>query len=170
MNADVRCLILALPALALVASCSGDELPLCADVSWLDRSRPAELTGAPTFSASQIAPGNPLTIAVPVSENTLRVWVDIGSTDETEPTIASFKVETDGNETVEFALEDTNLPAGVYVADWILLSGDILPKDTFYYPDDDLEMPYVLGVSFAAESVARCSSSIPVPAFEVVAD
>ncbi len=81
--------------------------------------------------------------------------------------------ETGGDETVGLPLEDTNLAPGVYIAEYILLSGDVSPDKTSYRAADyasDVAMPYILGVSFAAESGASCQSDIPIPTFEVVGD
>ena len=162
-------LVLILPMLgsALVAGCGTENVPACADVSWVDRDKAAELTGPPTFSASQIAPGDPLTLVVPVNENTLAVRVSIRSADEASG--AALSKETDGDEIVELALEDTNLAAGVYRASFIDLSGDILPRDSVYR-SPDADMPYTLWVSFAAESAANCLTDIPVATFTVVSE
>ena len=176
MHSDVWRLVLALPALALVASCSGDELPLCSEVSWLDRSSPAELTGNPAFTASQITPGDPLAIEIPVNEHTRNVSVRVRFTEDPDrrAMVAAYLLtETDGDETVGLPLEDTDLAPGVYIAEDILLSGDVLPDKTSYSAADyasDVAMPYILGVSFAAESGASCQGDIPIPTFEVVGD
>jgi hypothetical protein len=120
VKVDVRWLALALPVLALVASCSGDDLPLCAESDWHRyRHRPALLTGAPSFTASQIAPGDPLAIAVPVNEHARSVSVGIRLEDDPDagrwPSIA-LQAETEGDEIVQLPLEDTALAPGIYFA------------------------------------------------------
>ena len=69
---DVFRLFLALLVLGAGAGCSGDDLPLCVDVSW---SPIRELTGTPSFTVSQVASGDPLAIAIPVDEYTRSVSV-----------------------------------------------------------------------------------------------
>jgi hypothetical protein len=178
VKGDVRWLVLALPLLALVASCSGDEpLPLCADVSWLDRFSPAELTAPPSFTASQIAPGDPLALLVPVNEHTREVWVWVRFTEDPDRRTritADLIAETDGDETVRLPLEDTDLAPGVYFAEWISLEGDEDSYgDTFYFEWDNVSevaMTYILGVPYAAEVTFTCQSDVPVPTFEVVGD
>ena len=169
MKVDVRWLVLALPvlALALIAGC-GTDIPACADVSWVGYLNHAQLTGPPSFSAVQISPADPLTIAVPVNVNTRTVSVRVRSVDKTPPGSGG-RAETDGDEIVEISMEDTNLPAGVYVADRINLDGDIAPQFAQYIASG-LGMSYVLSVFPAAESQSSCVTDIPVATFEVVGD
>ena len=88
-------LVLILPMLGsgLVAGC-GTDIPACADVSWFGRHDHAQLTGSPSFSASEIGPGDPFTIAVPVDVNTRGVTVWIRSIDETPPGSGGGSTET----------------------------------------------------------------------------
>ena len=156
-------------ALGLIAGCGTDSVPSCADVSWLGRLNHAQLTGVPSFSAAQIAPGDPLTIAVPVDVNTRGVRAWIRSVDEAPPGSASL-AETDGGEIVEVSVEDTNLPAGVYVAGIIGLDGEIAPQ-TVSYAVDDLSMRYTLTVSSGTEAPGlSCVTDMLAPTFTVAVE
>ena len=87
----------ALPGAALVAGCGGTEgAPACVDQSWLDRNNPASLTGVPLFSVSEIAPGDTLTISVPVNAETRSVSVGIRLVDQAGPQSGA-SAETDGD-------------------------------------------------------------------------
>jgi hypothetical protein len=152
---------------ALVAGCGGTEgAPVCTDQWWLGRNNPASLTGAPLFSVSEIAPGDPLTISVPVNAETRSVSVGIRFVDQAGPQSGA-SAETDGDEIVELRVEDTNLPPGEYVADRINLWGDIAPQFAQHITPP-LGMPYVLSIFPAAEAVLSCVTDIPSPTFTVV--
>jgi hypothetical protein len=174
MKVDVRWLVLALPVLALIASCSGDELPLCAESDWYRyRHRPAVLTGAPSFTASQIAPGDPLAIVVPVNEHTRSVSAGIRLEDDPDagrwPNIA-LQVETDGDEIVQLPLEDTDLAPGIYFATISLEGGDAF-EDRSEYSSAQGEASYIVSWWYHFEQPQRsCLTDIPVPTFKVVGD
>lgn len=174
MKVDVRWLALALPVLALVASCSGDDLPLCAESDGFRyRPRPALLTGAPSFTASQIAPGDPLAIAVPVNEHARSVGVGIRLEDDPDagrwPSIA-LQAETEGDEIVQLPLEDTDLAPGIYFATISLEGGDAV-EDRSEYSSAQGEAPYILSWWQHFElPQRRCQTDIPAPIFEVVGD
>ena len=174
MRVDVRWLALALPVLALIASCSGNDLPLCAESDWFRyRHRPALLTGAPSFTASQIAPGDPLAIVVPVNEHARSVSVGIRLEDDPDagpwPSIA-LQAETEGDEIVQLPLENTDLAPGVYYAN-ISLHGEQAPEDNSEYTGPQGGVPYILSWWDHFEKPQRsCQSNIPVPMFEVVGD
>lgn len=121
------------PVLALLTLCAALEggcgssspegFPACSEVDWVGRSDHAQLTGAPTFSALEIAPGDPLSIAVPVDVNTRSVRAIVESVDL--PGVGSGGLaETDGGEVVDIPVADTDLPAGIYMATEISLQGD----------------------------------------------
>ena len=184
-------LVLGLLAVTFGMSCSGDELPPCDEVSWLDRQGGAKLTGDLSFSASQIVSGDPLTVRVPVNEHTTEVRLSTRLADgaavrslragihgdelvelqSTNAPVAALSTETDGDEVVELALTSSDLAVGVYFLDFIHLSGNVFPDDTTYRVWDttlDEATTYVISVDFAAESGADCQSNIPVATFEVV--
>jgi hypothetical protein len=170
---DVPWLLLALAVLVIagVPGCSSD-LPSCAEGSW-NRGRPALLTGAPLFTASQIAPGDPLAIAIPVNEYARLVSVGIRLEDDPDagrrPTIV-LAAEVDGAEIVQLPLEDTVLAPGVYFASSISLHADDFP-DMSEYATAEGEASYILSWRRHEElPELRCRSDIPAPTFEVVAD
>lgn len=163
-----RALFSFLIALALIAGCGAESVPSCADVSWLGNLNHAQLTGSPSFSAAQIAPGDALTIAVPVDVNTRVARVLIRSFDET-PLAFAYRAETDGGEIVEISIEDTDLPPRVYLAYQISLEGEIAPQFAQYIAAD-FDTPYVLSVFPAAESQLSCVTDIFAPTFTVVSD
>jgi hypothetical protein len=142
-------------------------IPLCSAVDWVGRFDPAQLTGAPTFSAQQIAAGDPLSIAVPVDVNTRSVSVHIPSIDGSVPG-AGGSAETDGGEIVEIGVNNTDLAPGVYFAHTLILDADDLPVVSYSTPDP--EMPYVLSISTVPEESDRCVTAIAAPAFTVIAD
>jgi hypothetical protein len=171
---DVCWLVLALLALGAgaVTGCRGDDLPSCSDVS----SRyqvPTGLTGTPSFTASQIAPRDPIAIAVPVNEYTRLVKVKIRRAEDVgtglDPIIV-LTAETNGAEIVRLPLDDTDLAPGVYFADTIYLGGDY-PDAASTYSTAEVETPYILGTRFHQELPEdRCQSDVPVATFEVAAD
>ena len=173
MKVCVRWIVLASPLLALVASCGGDELPLCAEGTGDRVHLPAILTGTPSFTASQIAPGDPLAIAVPVNENTIAVGVGIRLEDDPAPgrwPNISLSTETDGAEVVQLPVDDTDLAPGVYYAN-ISLHGEQAPEDNSEYTSPQGGVPYILSWWDHFEKPQRsCQSNIPVPMFEVVGD
>jgi hypothetical protein len=127
-----------------VNGCGTESVPSCADVSWLGRLNHAQLTGPPSFSTSEIAPGAALTIAVPVDDITRLVRVWIRSIDGAQPAFA-YSAETNGGEIVEIRIEDTDLPPQRYLADRVSLEGDIAPQFAQYLATDS-DTPYVLSV------------------------
>jgi len=132
----------------------------------------AELTAPPSFTASEIAPGDPLALAIPVNEYTQSVETRIRFVDDTDPGAGSgwsLRAETVGDEVVQLPLEDTDLAPGVYFADYIALAGDNAGNDTFYW-NSDVTMPYVLNVVLGGDGGPSCRSDIPIPTFEVVGD
>ena len=151
----------------LILGC-GESTPSCAEVQWLGRFNHAQVTGSPSFSVVQIAPGDPLTIAVPVDVNTRLVRVWIRSLDG-RPSAFAYSAETDGGEIVEILIEDTDLPPQRYLADRVSLEGEIAPQFAQYIATD-LDTPYVLSVFPAAESQLSCVTDIFAPTFTVVTD
>lgn len=173
MKIDVRWYVLALSVLSFgaAAGCSSD-LPSCDEDSW-NRDRPALLTGAPSFTSSRIAAGDPIAIVVSVNEHARSVGVGIRLEDDPDagrwPSIA-LEAETNGNEIVRLPLEDTDLAPGVYFASSISLEADDFP-DSSEYTGTHGEARYILGWwrHFELPQV-RCQSDILAPTFEVVAD
>jgi hypothetical protein len=77
--------------------------------------------------------------------------------------------ETNGGEIVDVPLEDTNLPAGVYLAHSVGLEGDMAPQAADYITRD-LERPYVLSIRSGPESSSLCVTLLAAPTFIVVGD
>lgn len=159
---------------AFAGGCGSEErppesLPACSDVDWLGRTDHAQLTGAPTFSALEIAPGEPLRIAVPVDANTRLVWVSIDSVDL--PGVGTGgQAETIGSEIVDIPVNSTDLPAGVYVANDISLDGERNAQFAAYISDRDVEAAYRLSVLGTGESFDRCVTELTAPTFIVLSD
>lgn len=133
------------------------------------RSTAAELSDAPSFSATEIAPGAPLTLAVPVNEFTRKVYVSIRSADDPDIAVNVPDRETVGDETVLFPLADTNLPSGVYLLRVVFLSGDTPPDDSDYSASNP-EASYVLNAVLLADRFRRCVTDIPAASFAVVGE
>jgi hypothetical protein len=176
VKVSVSWLVVAVPLLALLASCSGDALLSCTD----DRRAHGRdlLTGTPQFTASEIAPGDPLSIMVPVNEYTSSVSVGIRLEDDPDagrwPSIV-LEAETEGDEIVQLPLEDTDLAPGTYFASVISpsrgedLGGGEYLEDTSDYTSAQGDAPYILSWWWHAEVPKfRCQSDIPAPTFEVV--
>ena len=167
-------LVLALPlsciALAGGYGCNPTEgLPACSDVDsagfFQDHAR---LTGAPTFSSLEIAPGDPLRIAVPVDVNT-RV-VSVGFRSENLPGVgAGGEAETIGGETVDVLVRDTNLPAGIYFAHNIVLQGE-RPGEYGGYLAKIAESQYIQSTAGAGESAFLCLTDFAAAEFRVTGD
>ena len=153
---------------ALVAGCGADSIPACADVDWVGSNDHAQLTGPPSFSPSEIAPGDPVTMAVPVDENTRSIFVRIFSMDATA--VANAGGETEGGETVEIPVDNTNLPPGVYAAGSIGLHGEVVGPQLGIYLTFEFDMPYVLSIASGPESVMSCLTDISAPTFTVVSE
>ena len=151
----------------LIFGC-GESTPSCAEVQWLGRFNHAQVTGSPSFSDAELAPGDALTIAVPVDDNTRVARVLIRSIEGT-PAAFAYRAETDGGEIVEIPIDDTDLPPRVYLADEIILEGEIAPQFAQYIATD-FDTPYVLSVFPAAESQLSCVTDIFAPRFTVVTD
>ena len=173
MKIDNRGLVLALCVLCAGANCSTGDLPSC-DNFPSGRRRIADLTGAPQFTASLIAPGQPLALAVPVDEHVRFVEAGIRRAEnaDTGPLlIVVLTAETDGAETVRLPLEDTDLATGLYFAESIVLAWDEYPEDRYTYASSDAETPYILSTTFHFElAPVSCQSDVSVPTFEVVGD
>ena len=155
----------------LAGGCGGktETIPACGDVDWVGRSDHAQLTGAPTFSALEIAPGDPVTISVPVDVNTRSVRAIVVSGDL--PGVGSGGlVETNGGEVVDIPVTDTNLPAGVYIAAEIVLQGDRNESSGVYIADPG--SPYVLSIDSVTDphSSDQCVTEIAAPTFLVVSE
>ena len=133
------------------------------------RARAAELSDSPSFSATEIAPGAPVTLAVPVNEFTLKVRVDIRSVDDPNIAVNVPDRETNGDEAVLFPLADTNLPSGVYLLRVVFLTGDIPPSDSGYGASKP-EEPYVLTAILLAEQFEQCLTDIRAASFTVVSE
>jgi hypothetical protein len=154
---------------ALAGGCGGAEgIPSCSDVDWIGRGDHPQLTGVPTFSAQQIAAGDPLSIAVPVDLNTRSVRVIIEAIDGSVPGARGSAV-TDGGEIVEIGVDNTDLSLGVYLAHTLVLEGDDTPTIANYRTADP-EMPYVLSISIVPEVSDKCLTDIAAPTFTVVTD
>jgi hypothetical protein len=132
------------------------------------------LTGAPQFTASLIAPGDSIALAVPVDEYVRSVEVRIRPAEDADTgplLIVVLSEETDGAETVLLPLEDTNLASGVYFAESIVLAWDEYSDTRYTYASSDPETPYTISTFFHFEQPAiSCQSDISVPTFEVAAD
>lgn len=162
-------LLLFVPAVCVVLTggCVGTEIPACADVSWLDYDRQPVLTDAPKFSADEVTAGAPLTIVIPVDTNTRAVRVAIGPAGE-DPILQFYSADTDGDETVEISIDDTDLPAGDYAARRITLTGENNPgPQSAGYRADGPDSLYVLAIPFQVETVRRCIAAILAPGFSV---
>jgi hypothetical protein len=172
VKGNVWWLVVAVTLLASVASCggSGYAVPFCTGVSWLNRPMPAEMTGAPSFTASQVAPGDPIALAIPVSEYAQSVSARIRFAGPPAGSIATLAAETVGNETVHLALENTDLSPGVYFADFIQVAGADSPAGTSYWDSGGVALPYILNVVTGGDGGPSCESDIPIPTFEVVGD
>ena len=175
MKVDVRWLVLALGVFALIAGCSSGELPSCADsASGGYRDRPALMTGAPSFTASQIAPGDPLAIVIPVNEYARSVSVGIRLEDDPDagrwPSIG-LQEETVGDEIVRLPLGDTDLAPGIYFASSISLEADDVFENGTDYSAAQGDSAYVLAYwPHFEQPQLRCRTDFPAPAFEVVED
>jgi hypothetical protein len=144
-----------------------ESLPACSDVDWLGRLDHAQLTGEPTFSATEIPPGEPLRIAVPVDVNTRSVRVSIASIDL--PGVGTgAQAETGGGAAVEIPVKDTNLPAGVYVANKISLDGERFAQSAGYLSDRDVDAAYQISVFGTGESFYRCETDLNAPTFVIL--
>ncbi len=153
------------------ASCSTGDIHSCDNVNWYNAAR-AGLTGAPQFSSPLIAPGEPLALAVPVDERARFVEVRIRrvvDADAGPSPIVILTAETDGAETVQLPLEDTDLAYGLYSAESIVVAWEEYDETRHLYASSDVEMPYVVRWIYHFEQPEyRCQSEIPVPTFEVV--
>jgi len=105
---------------------------------------------------------------VPVNANTRLARIFIRSVERADPQFA-YSAETDGSGLVEISIEDTDLPAGMYVADRIDLDGDIAPQFTQYVASHS-EKPYVLSDFPAAELQRSCVTDITPPTFTVATE
>ena len=147
---------------------SADSIPLCSDVDWIGRYDEAQLTGAPTLSAMQIAPGDPLTVAVPVDANTRDVRVHIWPLDPSVPG-TSGKAETNGGEIVEVRMVETNLTPGLYLVGTLVLNGaHSSPWPIVGYDTRDPALPYVLSRHQVPEFSDKCVTEIAAPTLTVV--
>lgn len=84
------------------------------------------------------------------------------------PPIA-YSAETDDAGLLEISIEDTDLPAGEYVADRIDLDGDIAPQFTQYVASHS-DTPFVLSDFPAAELQRSCVTDITPPTFTVATE
>jgi len=152
-----------------LAGCGGSGgFPTCDDSP---RSA-AELAGSPTFSAAQIAPGDPLSLRIPVSEETRQVTAFISAPEPTAPRL-ELAAETEGSETVVLPIDTTDLLDGTYTLSGIFLRGENpsnLPQNSIYDPQDPPNEQYVLNITFAAEQSRSCVTDIPVATFDVVSE
>ena len=172
MKASVFALSLVLPVLwfALTGGCGSeyrDNYPLVA-CSDLPDNGTAELTAAPSFSAAQIAPGDPLAITVPVNEHTAEVHAYVRSMDR-ETGVSFPSRETGGAETVVILAADTDVLPGVYLA-WLINLTPTGSEPSFSYSSRDPDATYELVASIAAEAGLKCVTDIPVAAFTVVSE
>lgn len=150
----------------MFAGCGTESLPACSDVDWIEGDR-ALLTGAPTFSRSQITPGGPLFMLVPVNGNTRMVTTRTFDVDRTR--VVSSRAETPGAETVSLPLEDTtDLPPGTYLATFIGLDGRQPEQQSVGYQSLEVGMPYVLIINVAPELDRMCLTDFFPPTFTVV--
>lgn len=133
------------------------------------RSTAAELSDAPSFSAAEIAPGDPLTLSVPVNEFTQNVSVSIRSVEDPNIAVDVPGRETQGDETVLFPLADTNLPLGVYLLRVVFLIGDIPPSDSGYEASQP-GASYVLNATLVPHVLTQCRTDIPAASFTVVGE
>jgi hypothetical protein len=147
-----------------------ESLPACSDVESPGFfPNHARLTGAPTFSSLEIAPGDPLTIAVPVDVNTRSVRVRIRS--QNLPGIGTGgDAETNGGESVDVLVEDTNLPASIYFADSIDLEGERSGEFASYYILN-AEPLYIQSIaSTNADGSDRCLTDFAAAQFRITSD
>ena len=158
---------------ALAGGCGSTErpagvLPACSDIDWLGRGDHAQLTGEPTFSALELTPGEPLSIAVPVDVNTRTVRIFVASL-EVSSVGSGGSAETDGGEIVDIPINDTNLPAGVYVANQISLEGERGDaQSTDYISDREVDATYRLSVLGSGDFLDRCVTELTAPTFIVL--
>ncbi|MGB5268554.1 MAG: hypothetical protein WBN30_18330 [Polyangiales bacterium] len=136
------------------------------------RESAAVLSDAPSFSATDIAPGAPLTLAVPVNEFTQKVRVDVRSIDDPSVAINVPDRETAGDETVLFPLADTNLPPGVYLLQSLFLTSDGTPDpsgDSGYQARNPDER-YILYANLLGVQSKQCLTDIRAASFTVVGE
>jgi hypothetical protein len=154
---------------ALGVACSTEGVPPCTGVDWIGRLDEPQLTGPPTFSAQQIAAGDPLRIAVPVDVNTRSVRVIIEAINGSVPG-SNGSAETGGGEIVDVGVDNTDLAPGVYLAMTLILRGDETLLPVASYSTNDPQMPYVLSISTVPEESDKCLTEIAAPTFTVVTD
>jgi hypothetical protein len=89
--------------------------------------------------------------------------------DEQFPTMTVEK-ETQGGETVELPLEDTNLPAGSYFVDSIILASEPPPAGLgmSWYRTDESDAPYLFITTPNPDGQLRCRTEIPAATLVVV--
>lgn len=161
---------------ALIVACSSGtdgtdgDLITCSELAERGyRSPAAELTDAPSFGAGEIAPGEAVTLAVPVNEFAEMVDVDVRMEDPDagiDIPINIPSLDTEGDETVVFTLTDTNVPPGRYLLRTVFLTGPAWPSDSLYAASEP-EAPYILVVSTGIETFDRCETAIPAPSLVV---
>jgi len=161
---------------ALMVACSSStdgtdsDLITCSESAERgERATAAELTDAPSFGAGAIAPGEAVTLAVPVNEFAEMVDVDVRMEDPDagiDIPINIPSLDTEGNETVVFTLTETNVPPGRYLLRTVFLTGPAWPSDSLYAAGEP-EAPYILVVSTGVETLDRCETAIPVPSLVV---
>ena len=156
--------VLQVSCTAMAGGCGGktETIPLCRDVDWVGRSGHAQLTGAPTFSSLEIAPGDPLSIAVPVDVNTRSVRVIMVSKNQLDVGSGG-EAETNGSEIVDVLMGDTNLPAGIYFAETIRLEGDGDLQRAVYIADPESQYVLSIPAEFNAHGTDYCLTDIPPP-------
>lgn len=158
---------------ALIVACSSGtdgtdgDLITCSELAERGyRSTAAELTDAPSFGAGEIAPGEAVTLAVPVNEFAERVRVDVRYLDDPDVGINIPSLDTEGDETVLFTLTDTNVPPGRYLLRTVFLKGPTGGSDSLYAASEP-EAPYILGAFASIEELERCETAIPAASFIV---
>lgn len=154
----------------LITACSDSadsSFLTCSDLAaeWY-RTEAAELSEAPSFGAGEIASGEPITLAVPVNEFAQKVRVRIRSVTDPDVAVSVPSLDTRGNETVLFALADTNVPAGVYLLRSVFLTGPDLGGNSSYSADE-AEARYVLTATPGPEVAVQCLTAIPAATFVV---
>ncbi|MGB5811346.1 MAG: hypothetical protein WBG86_12490, partial [Polyangiales bacterium] len=173
-----RTSLLAVTACLLGASlggaCGGGEdaiLPCTGDERRSGRA--ALLTAPPSLTASQIEPSDPISLAIPVNDDTRLVSAGIrrddGSDEGRVPSI-SRQAATNGGETVFLSLEGAELAPAAYRVTSISLGGEGF-SDGNDYIASEMDPTYLLRwYNNFEEPALRCQSDVQVLSFEVVAD
>jgi len=149
-----------------LAGCGGSDVFTPCDNSL--RSA-AELAGNPRFTAVQVATREPLSLRIPVSEQTRQVTAFISAPEPTAPRL-ELTAETEGSETVVLPIDTTDLLEGTYTLSGIFLRGENpsnLPQNSIYNAQDPPNEQYVLNITLAAEQSRSCGTDIPVATFAV---